>query len=399
MNKYSIVLFLVIASAANAQSSFRFDNKRGPYPVGLRAVFQYDESRNYARSTPQSRSLAPTVIAAPIAPTPPASRPIQTLIWYPAKESPKAMTYGEYIEFGVNRENFNLPTSEMTQLTDELLKTYRWTAEQIALEKVRVQWATRDASPAPGKFPVVIYAPSLRGPAYENADLCEYLASQGYVVIASPSQGVDDKGMTGDRAGMGAQVADIHFLMKYAASIPDADTTKIAIIGFSWGGISNLFAAADQPVVRALVFLDGSIRYVPQLFDQSNLNSGARLSIPMLYFSQRTPPFRDQQATMDTGDKLLAKLTSKNFYLVTMNLLSHQDHSSLFIREFGRKRYAAATPEEVSASYGAMSQYVHRFLDAALKNEKADLAFMTRSPVANNIPSSVMTIKTIRGAL
>lgn len=397
MKKYLLLFILVIAPAAHSQSSFTFDNKRGPYSVGLRAVFQYDESRSYVRAAPTAPSDATLASAALIPTAPPASRPIQTLIWYPANASSNPLTYGDYIEFGVNRENFNLAASETTRLADEMLKAYRWAPEQIALEKVRVQWASRDAPPASGKFPVVIYAPSFRSPAYENSDLCEYLASHGYVVIASPSQGVDDKGMTIDRAGLDAQVSDIHYLMRYASSIPEADTTQIAIIGFSWGGISNAFAAVDRPAVRALVFLDGSIRYYTQLVEQFNLNSGRRFNIPFLYFSQRPPSFRDQQAKMDAGDKVLAKLTSKSLYLVTMNFMSHQDHSSLFIREFGRKLYAAATPEEVSASYGAMAQYVQRFLDAVLKNDKAGLAFMARSPLANKIPPSMMRLQTIRG--
>ena len=32
---------------------------------------------------------------------------------------------------------------------------------------------------------MAIYAPSFAAPAHENLDLCEYLASHGYVVIAS----------------------------------------------------------------------------------------------------------------------------------------------------------------------------------------------------------------------
>jgi hypothetical protein len=37
--------------------------------------------------------------------------------------------------------------------------------------------AIRDAAPAGGTFPVVIYAPSFAAFAHENLDLCEYLAN------------------------------------------------------------------------------------------------------------------------------------------------------------------------------------------------------------------------------
>ena len=375
MRKYFLLLILVIASTAHAASSFTFDSKRGPFPVGFRAVFQYDESRRY-------------IIAANGQAT---ARPIQTLIWYPAKTSQTPMTYGEYFEFGVNREKFDMTAEETKQAARKLLKDFRWKDEQIAMEESREQWASRNAAPATGKFPVVIYAPSLRGPAYENADLCEYLASQGYVVLASPSQGVDNKGMTNNRPGIDAQVGDIHFLINYAATIGEADTTRVGIVGFSWGGLSNAFAAVGKSNVRALVFLDGSIRYYPKIVQDSNLNGGERFEIPMLYFSQRPPPFVDAQAKVDVGNKFLARLTRANFYLATLNYMSHQDYASLFIREFGRGSYAAATAEEVSASYGLMARYVNEFLNASLKGDKTSQAFMARPSTANKVPEGLMS--------
>src|SRR5580704_18304298 len=57
-------------------------------------------------------------------------------------------------------------------------------------------WAIRDAPMKAGHFPVVIYAPSLNAPATENIELCEYLASNGYIVMASPSMGAASRTMT-----------------------------------------------------------------------------------------------------------------------------------------------------------------------------------------------------------
>ena len=216
-------------------------------------------------------------------------------------------------------------------------------------------------------------------------------SSQGYVVLASPSQGADNKGMTANRLGIDAQVGDIHFLINYAATIGEADTTRVAIVGFSWGGISNAFAAVGKSNVRALIFLDGSIRYSPKVVQDANLNGGERFEIPMLYFSQRQLPFVDAHAMVDAGNKVLARLTRSNFYLATMNYMSHQDYASLFIREIGRGSYAAATPEEVSASYGVMARYVNEFLNASLKGDKTSQAFMARSPKANKVPAGLMS--------
>jgi dienelactone hydrolase len=74
--------------------------------------------------------------------------------------------------------------------------------------------ATRGALPISQRFPVVIYAPSFSSNAWENADLCEYLASFGYVVIASPGMGVQHES-THDLAGANAQAQDISFLTSH----------------------------------------------------------------------------------------------------------------------------------------------------------------------------------------
>ncbi len=71
-------------------------------------------------------------------------------------------------------------------------------------------WAVRDATTVSGKFPLVIYAPSFSAMSWENADLCEYLASHGYVVVASMDMGATARVMTtNDPEGIDAQARDI----------------------------------------------------------------------------------------------------------------------------------------------------------------------------------------------
>jgi predicted dienelactone hydrolase len=73
--------------------------------------------------------------------------------------------------------------------------------------------ARRDAAAVAGRFPVVVYAPSISAPAAENPDLCEYLASHGYIVIASPSVGLRTRGMPNDLEGAETHAADISYLI------------------------------------------------------------------------------------------------------------------------------------------------------------------------------------------
>jgi pimeloyl-ACP methyl ester carboxylesterase len=122
--------------------------------------------------------------------------------------------------------------------------------------------------------------------SWENADLCEYLASYGYVVIAGPDMGVTTRDMSSDIAGINAQARDISFLIGYAQTLPNTDMSAIAVAGFSWGGISNLFAAAHDSRIDALVALDGSMRYFPGLIKQAGDVHPDQMTIPLLYFTQ-----------------------------------------------------------------------------------------------------------------
>jgi dienelactone hydrolase len=50
-----------------------------------------------------------------------------------------------------------------------------------------------------------------------------------------------------------------------AHAMPQADLSRIAVAGFSWGGLANVLAAARDDRIRALVSLDGSVRRYTQL--------------------------------------------------------------------------------------------------------------------------------------
>jgi hypothetical protein len=106
--------------------------------------------------------------------------PLQTLLWYPSlRSTTKPMTVGDYVQLANTEIHFNAP-DEKENRWRTLLKT----SFDVLL------WAVREAKPAKGRYPILIYAPSDFSVSWENADLCEYLASYGYVVLASPSMGM-----------------------------------------------------------------------------------------------------------------------------------------------------------------------------------------------------------------
>ena len=235
------IVFLAVAlagrTAASAQNGpvFQFTEKPGPYQVGLKVVEQYDYSRVYRPSTdelgkPYSGERA---------------RPLQTLIWYPAQKSGgKPMSVADYADLAATETSFGKP---------KMPSDAREWISGMKPALTTPLWAVHGAAAAPGRFPVVIYAPSISSWSWENADLCEYLASHGYVVLASPDMGATNRAMTSDLAGINAQAGDISFLVGYAQTLPNTDMSGVAVAGFSWGGLSNLFAAARDNRIHALV--------------------------------------------------------------------------------------------------------------------------------------------------
>lgn len=176
----SLALALGVATAASAQSAplFRFTEAPGPHKVGLKVVEQYDYSRAFRGATDS--------LGRPY--TGERARPLQTLIWYPAEPSTgKPMTVGDYANLLATETSFEKPNMPLT--AKDWIAGMRPTLGNAL-------WAVRDAPTETGRFPVVIYAPSFSAMSWENADLCELLASRGYVVIASPCMGATTPGTT-----------------------------------------------------------------------------------------------------------------------------------------------------------------------------------------------------------
>jgi pimeloyl-ACP methyl ester carboxylesterase len=361
------------ATAATAPSSpFKFTEPPGDYAVGLRVVNQVDTSRHFGKQR---------------------ARELQTLVWYPAKPntSPR-VTVGDYVNLTLTeaRDSTVSPKGKKPE------NYTKWTS-RIGASLGEALTASRDAKPARGQFPVVIYAASDSAVSWENADLCEYLASHGYVVVASPSMGATTREMTDDLPGIDAQARDISFLISYAKTLPDTDLSAVAVVAFSWGGISNLFAAARDPRIDALVALDGSMRYFPGLVKAAGDVHPEQMTIPLLFFTEGEITLEQiashLNAPENAGPNVLNAWTHGDLFTVEMFAMAHQQFSSMLERrqthdvDDERPGY---TWDEGSAGYVWVARYTLGFLDAYLKHEASSLARLKAAPAANGVPKHVM---------
>jgi dienelactone hydrolase len=373
-------------NSSSGRSVFEFTAEGGPFAVGLEIVEQYDLSRVFGYRTDDLGQPLDT----------PRPRPLQTLIWYPAQSAgSKRMTVGDYLALWATETTFGSPKLPV--------RAQKWLAGigRMAAAELR---ATREAVMVAQRFPVVIYAPSLSSTAWENADLCEYLASHGYLVLSSPCMGERSRPMTRNVVGIEAQARDISFLVGYASSLENADPTQIAVMGFSWGGQSNVVAAARDPRIGALIALDGSLRFSPGLVAQIEGVHPERMTIPLLSIVQGhwTPEAQAAHWARypeNAGPSVMNAWVHGDLVTVRMLGLSHMEHCSMFQRndEVWWKLlhvYGDKMPDYDQADgivgYRWMARYCLAFLDAYLKRCPSAMTFLKNWPAENGVPRHTM---------
>jgi pimeloyl-ACP methyl ester carboxylesterase len=382
--------------AVNAQAvstfQFKFTEFPGAYSVGLKVVDQYDRSRGF--HVEGGTSASPETAESP--------RPLQTLVWYPAEKSDlPTMTIGDYGALIQTETSFDKPVEQG--------KPQSFVNQYIQGTTDLHTWAIRDAPMQAARFPVVIYAPSLNAPSTENIELCEYLASNGYVVIASPSMGAASRTMTVDLAGANAEAQDISFLVTIANTLPDADPAQVAAMGYSWGGMGALFAAARDKRIDAFVSLDGSFRYSSGTVQQAGDVHPEQMTIPLLVFSRAEETLeswdamRKDKSHCDCAPNVLNEWTGGDLLHVRMLAISHIQFSSLYQRSERFKKEgihfvpADYSLEDGAISYGWIARYTMEFLNEYLKNDSEAGAFLRRTPAENGVPQHLIAT-TIRRA-
>lgn len=393
MKKFFVLILCVAASLNPAAATPSLIPDTGQHAVGVKIVQQYDRTRVFKVSVD-------LVTGEPVHGE--RARPIQAIVWYPAARGGKSVTYRDYLDTIATEDDFTRGAADARRMTDTLVNDNAGTRLDVVLRDIASPMhAVRDARAEAGKYPVLIYAPSYSSDAAENADLCEYLASHGYIVIASASMGAHTRAMTIDHEGVEAQAADISYLIAYAATLPQADTSRVAAIGWSWGGLANVVAAAKDTRIKALVSLDGSIRYFPRFVDGGKealpYVTPARVAVPMLFVGARPGTVESlSSAKMSTGYSFLNQMTYSDVYVLSMLPMKHADFSSFHLRmakdEEYRDHERDYSRDEVQLAHRWVARYARAFLDAYLKNDAAGLAFINATPAANKAPRQMIAV-------
>ena len=121
--------------------------------------------------------------------------------------------------------------------------------------------AYANASPATGRFPLVLYAGSLDSTSTTTLFvLGEFLASHGYVVATVPLLGPTNENTEQGRMPSDREraVEDLEFAWSVLRAQTNVDETKVGVFGKSLGGIEALIFAMRNANVSAVAGLDAT---------------------------------------------------------------------------------------------------------------------------------------------
>ncbi|WP_296700814.1 CocE/NonD family hydrolase [Algoriphagus sp.] len=376
------VLLLIFSVSFGQTSVNEISLESGDYVVGFRHYLTQDSSRTYQRIYDWNNEYIP--------------RPIPVSIWYPAEVE------------GVNQEPLKVldylrilkEEEEWEYLPDDWILNWFYYANTEAnqvhlLEETK---AYSDMKPKEGKFPVIVYAPSYQASSIENFTLCEMLASHGYIVISSPSRGADTRYFEGGTAkDMETQARDIEFLMNEIGKYPQADLNQIGTMGFSFGGLSHVLTQMRNEGIKAVVSLDGSIKYQFVTLQKSPFFDLKKFDVPFIHMAQKEIPdeiLRDDgiDPSLNTDFEFYDSINSVPAYKLQFHKLTHTNFSSLGVLFAERDPRQDMPDSEIMESFRLVSTYTLNFLNAYLKNDSEGKEFLSKSPKENQIKDELISI-------
>ncbi|HYC84048.1 MAG TPA: alpha/beta hydrolase [Chryseosolibacter sp.] len=376
------ILMINLSTLAAAQrSSGSLDLAHGHFRVGFKKYTKDDNTRSYQRLYDWDNKVL--------------ARPISISLWYPAEKVSEnsILKVDDYMAILKQEEEWeSLPN-------DRILSWFYYDNEKNRKHFELQTKAYKDAEPVKGKFPVVIYAPSYQASSVENFALCEFLASHGYIVISSPSRGTENRFFEGGTIkDIETQARDIEFLIAEALILINADAGKLSVIGFSFGGISNVLAQMRNERIKALVCLDGSIKYQFQKLLSVGYGDVSKVDVPFMFMAQKDIPLSvmvedNIDTTLNRSFPFFDSLTRSQAYYYKFNDLTHACFSSMGILFQERDPRQDKSEKEIIDSYRWVSTYVMHFLNGFSKGDKSSLQFLADDPANNGVAPGLITLK------
>lgn len=344
----------------------------GPLAVGFQSSWAFDEGRSYRTEFDHGKTYGAEK----------APRPLLVLWWYPAAPAgvgAEVMPHGRY--FAMPGEDPRLASyaaalgayargvfagQTMGKAEAELDGEERAQLDSLLAAPTLCRYA---AEPAGGPFPLVVYHGGAGSSFEDNAALCEFLASHGYVVLGSAFPEADGSSL-GIDAGRGS-AEDVQFLVRWARALPFVDWRRVALVGHSAGAQALLkYAAQPGCVGDALVLLDTTQDYytlgmpLHESLVREATEGVAHLTRPILAAA-------GPEAIFALCDRLV---NAERTYL-TVPELGHDEFISQGLQRVARVAHQPSVPvarqPAVRANYRYLCETVRAFLDRELGRASA----------------------------
>ena len=386
MKIITVLIFILFqVSPLLGQTSLKEINLvNGKYKVGFKHYTKIDSTRTYQIRNEYNNKYI--------------YRPIPISIWYPADKknsNAKPLAVLDYLEILKEEEEWkNLPNEFLLDWFPHL-----WNTPENKAHLPEKTTAYLSATAINEKFPVIVYAPSYEASSIENFALCEYLASNGFVIISSPSRGTDTRWLEGGTTkDMETQSRDVEFLLKEIHKYQNIDPDNVVLMGFSFGGLSSAITVMKNKTIKALVSLDGTERYRYNVLEKSAYFNLNRFNIPYVHFAQKEIPelvLKEDNipAALNYKFQLYDSLKYSNIYSYKFHDLSHTYFSSYGVLFGNRDKRQDKSDREIMDSYRKLSVYILQFLNANLKHHERAKAFIEKSPDKNGFVEGVVSKK------
>ncbi len=298
-----------------------------------------------------------------------AKRVIPLAAWYPATsgEAPR-LRLGDYIALA-DSEGPTRSVGAREGLAEQLVKSGAPRAE-VERWMNALLWAHRDAPPQSTRVPLVLLAAGNGETASDQAVLAEQLASRGYVVVAAPFPtriGIAPMKSEDDLARVAeAQADDLAAMVNALATWTTVDTSRIAVVGHSFGARAGLLLAMRDRRVRALVSLDGGIGSATgrEVMERAPSFDGNRRTAPILHVYETLDEWMRPDRT------LLEGLDSTTVWLAPTHEMHHHHFTSFgaVTNGYGAVQRALSHSQGTAREYAAVTALVVKFLDAHLRD-------------------------------
>ena len=314
------------------------------------------------------------------------SRQLTVHIWYPAAASTaRAMTVADYMV-----SHFADTASDATRRAQDAnirkfladwgaISDSAWTAFRAAPLLAR-----RNVAAATGRFPLIVG--ELR--PFSTTITNEYLASHGYVIamVRGMSPDIPDPG-----AGLEIALRDMEFIVPEMRKRQDVDPGKLAALGFSGSGFSQILFAMRHPDVDAVSDLESAI-FTNSVFWPLSGGWGydvAALRVPFLHL---------YSVPLSRGDNRFAdfeamRYSQRHHYLVDAPGIHHWDFATEGMAASTVLRNRGENGPRLRQAFETTNRYLLAFFNAYVKRDSTELAFLRRDPAANGAPPGLATIR------